>query len=311
MKIICPECAFARDVPDEKIPPKTKIATCPKCGHRFSFRDRSQDDKSLDLDVPSGHNLETDPAKAASIDAGPTKASQDDDIWDSLSAMNPRSQVDPLPDPEMYENHQDTSNAGQQTTGQVPWEHLDTYGFFPGLLTTIKQVMLHPVIFFRDTAFTPDMSKALIFYLLIAEIQALAQFFWPMTGMIPLVDDPDATTLGLGIMGVGSTFILVLYPLFLTLMLFVMVSVNHLCLRVFKAADQGFAGTFKAVTYGSAPMILALIPLIGPLIGAIWSMITTFFGYKYIHKTTTTQVILAMSLPMIVMILLALLFVVG
>jgi hypothetical protein len=107
--------------------------------------------------------------------------------------------------------------------------------------------------------------------------------------------------LGLGMMGMGSALILIFYPIVLTMMLFVIVGLNHLCLHVFRAASQGFVGTFKAVTYGSAPMVLALFPLVGPLVGALWTMVTTFFGYKYIHKTTTTKVVLAMLLPVMLM----------
>lgn len=38
MKIICPECQFARDVADDKIPSKSVMATCPKCHTKFRFR---------------------------------------------------------------------------------------------------------------------------------------------------------------------------------------------------------------------------------------------------------------------------------
>ncbi|WP_462323408.1 YIP1 family protein [Desulfoplanes sp.] len=193
----------------------------------------------------------------------------------------------------------------------VPWEHLDRSGFFPGLFGTIKQVMLHPVRFFSDMVFEPGIGKPLVFYLLIAEIQALAQFFWQMTGMIPMMGGSNGgAALGLGMMGMGSAFILVLYPVVLTSMLFVIVGMNHICLRVFKAANQGFAGTFRAVTYGSAPMVLAIFPLVGPLVGALWTMVTTFFGYKYIHRTTTSRIILAMLLPVIIMTVLVLALVV-
>ncbi|WP_231702107.1 YIP1 family protein [Desulfoplanes formicivorans] len=186
------------------------------------------------------------------------------------------------------------------TTSLVPWEHLDQFGFFPGLMETIKQVMLHPIRFFGNSTFGPGIGKALVFYLLIAEIQALAQFFWQMTGVVPMMgDSAGGAALGLGMMGMGSAFILIMYPLILTVMLFAMVGINHLCLVVFKAADQGFVGTFKAVTYGSAPMVLAIFPLMGPLAGALWTMVTTFFGYKHIHQTTTTKVVLAMLLPVL------------
>ncbi len=189
---------------------------------------------------------------------------------------------------------------------EIPWEHLDRVGFFPGFFETIKRVMRHPIRFFSGMTIEPGIVKPLVFYLLIAEIQALSQFFWNITGLIPMMHDGSGSTaMGLGMMGMGSAFILILYPCLLTLMLFVMVGVNHLCLLLFKAADRGFLGTFRAVTYGSAPMVLACVPFIGPLAGALWSMVTTFFGYKYIHRTTSARVVLAMLLPLILMTLLA------
>ncbi|MDR1241621.1 MAG: zinc-ribbon domain-containing protein [Deltaproteobacteria bacterium] len=38
MLIRCPECAFAREVDERKIPPRAALATCPKCSRRFRFR---------------------------------------------------------------------------------------------------------------------------------------------------------------------------------------------------------------------------------------------------------------------------------
>lgn len=35
MKITCPQCHFEREVPPERLPGKTAIATCPHCRHRF------------------------------------------------------------------------------------------------------------------------------------------------------------------------------------------------------------------------------------------------------------------------------------
>jgi len=39
MQIICPACGFSRDVADEKLPPNSTLATCPKCSKKFKFRD--------------------------------------------------------------------------------------------------------------------------------------------------------------------------------------------------------------------------------------------------------------------------------
>ncbi len=38
MRITCPQCGFFRDIPDNKVPVTSTMATCPKCRHRFKFR---------------------------------------------------------------------------------------------------------------------------------------------------------------------------------------------------------------------------------------------------------------------------------
>ena len=295
MKLVCPQCSFSREVPDNKIPARTQLATCPKCNHRFQFRNLSE------TAGPDQTTLQPEPAE----DSSPLlqdETSSADDIWDSLSAMHTDSGHPENQDKEDSFASAASPFASSQDSEDIPWENLDSVGFFPGFFETIKRVMRHPVDFFSKMPVEPGIGKPLVFYLLIAELQALAQFFWQLSGVIPMMNDGSgATAVGLGMMGMGSAFILILYPLLLTLMLFVMVGVNHLCLTLFKAANRGFAGTFRAVTYGSAPMVLAFFPFVGPILGALWSMVTTFFGYKYIHGTTTTRVVLAMLLPLLVM----------
>lgn len=38
MRITCPQCGFFREIPDNKVPVTSTMATCPKCRHRFKFR---------------------------------------------------------------------------------------------------------------------------------------------------------------------------------------------------------------------------------------------------------------------------------
>lgn len=38
MRITCPQCGFFRELPDNKVPVTSTMATCPKCRHRFKFR---------------------------------------------------------------------------------------------------------------------------------------------------------------------------------------------------------------------------------------------------------------------------------
>jgi hypothetical protein len=38
VKIVCPNCDFSKEIPEEKISPSARWATCPQCSNRFQFR---------------------------------------------------------------------------------------------------------------------------------------------------------------------------------------------------------------------------------------------------------------------------------
>jgi hypothetical protein len=105
--------------------------------------------------------------------------------------------------------------------------------------------------------------------------------------------------LGLGLAGFGSVILLVLYPVILTVMLFVVSGLNHVCLMAVRDGSRGFEGTFKVVSYSSAPMVLAVIPVFGPMAGMMWTLVCTFLGFKLVHRTSGGKVILAMVLPLV------------
>jgi hypothetical protein len=92
-------------------------------------------------------------------------------------------------------------------------------------------------------------------------------------------------------MGMNSLMVLVFYPFFLTIGVFLGTAVVHASLKVVRGATVGFEGTFKALTYGSAPMILSVFPLIGPVVGAVWALATTLIAYKHVHRTTYPKVV--------------------
>ncbi|WP_245589994.1 YIP1 family protein [Desulfonatronum lacustre] len=200
-----------------------------------------------------------------------------------------------------HQEAQDTEQPEEVTKGgeiEVPWERLDIYGFFPGIWETIKRAMLRPAAFFQAMPVGSGQIKPLIFYLLVAEFQIVLQMLWDMTGMTSSMTGEGEA------MGFSAVMLLVGYPIILTMLLYVMAVLVHACLNMVGGATRGFEGTFRALTYGSAPMVLTLIPFVGPLVGAIWSLVVTFLGYKYIHRTTTAKVLLAMLLPLIPFILL-------
>ncbi|WP_028574241.1 YIP1 family protein [Desulfonatronovibrio hydrogenovorans] len=291
MRIICPKCQFLQNVPDEKIPPKAEKATCPKCGEKFRFRTLEPQDFVLE-EVPSPPEQKISSPQTESDQPGSAQqdGQENDSIWSSLEDLGESDH----PEPESV----------QSQGYEVPWENLEQTGFFPGFIETVKRVMLAPSHFFYKMPFK-GLVMPLAFFLIISVLQAMATFIWNMAGFFPTTAHHGAGGLGMGMMGLGSFFIVIVYPLFMGLWLFIASGVTHLFLTFFQAGKSGFEGTFRATAYGSAPMILGLLPFLGPLIGALWSLGVTIIGYKQIHETSFVRVVMAMLTPLVVIMVLA------
>ncbi|NJB67600.1 putative Zn finger-like uncharacterized protein [Desulfobaculum xiamenense] len=50
MNILCPNCQFSREVPDDKVPARSVMATCPKCGTKFRFRELDSEAQDFTLE---------------------------------------------------------------------------------------------------------------------------------------------------------------------------------------------------------------------------------------------------------------------
>jgi len=291
MWIECPQCHFKRDIPEDKVPQKAVKATCPKCGHKFNFREQIQEHQ--DLSTEPGHQRQEDSAAISNTN----DFTEEKDIWSELESL------DSAPEEEKKDQPPDRSWINPEGKGKIPWEQLDEYGFFPGFFQTIKCIMFSPLLFFSSLNLDLGFQKPLIFYLLVAEIQAIAQLIWKMLGVVPQMQSQTEGLLGMGLFGFGSAFLLIMYPVVLTVILFVVSWINHLCLLAVKSGSFGYEATYRVVSYSSAPMVLAIIPVFGPFIGWLWSMVCTFIGFMSVHQTSPGRVILAMLLPFFAIIL--------
>ncbi len=312
MQITCPKCGFKQDIPDEKIPPKAEKATCPQCHEKFRFRKVQQEDFLLEPDKEDRDKTDSPPGRP---DSDPSEEhytegfyeeqdkeefsenqgrKEDESLWSSLEDMGEQDTAD----------YDETAPSTHETGFDVPWENLDKAGFFPGFIETIKRVMLAPAAFFYKMPFK-GLVMPLAFFLMIMVIQALATFIWNMAGLFPAATHHGAGEMGLRMMGFGSIFIVIFYPLLMGVWLFIASGITHLFLMLFQAEKRGFEGTFRATAYGSAPMILGILPFLGPIAGALWSLGVTIIGYKNIHETSFLKVIMAMFAPIFVMIILA------
>ncbi len=295
MRITCPNCMFEQNVPDEKIPPHAQRATCPKCKHKFKFRQIEPSEEFILEDEPA--TSEQDSSQSEQDPTPHTGESeskhQEHSLWSTLEDMGEGPEESPW----------DQRAHATKESSASPWENLQYYGFFPGFYQTVKRIMLTPHAFFQRLSLW-GLGMPLAFFILVSLIQALATFIWNMSGIFPATAEHGAPGMGMGMMGAGSILILIFYPLFMAAWVFVASGVTHAFLLAFQAGKSGFEGTFRATAYGSAPLLLAVLPLIGPFIGALWSLVVTVIGYKCIHDTYYSRVVLALIAPVLIVVLL-------
>ena len=72
--------------------------------------------------------------------------------------------------------------------------------------------------------------------------------------------------------------------LFVTLQLYGQSALLYLMYRLILRDKPEFDLIFQVSAYGSAPMLLCVIPVVGALTGLVWSLACTLVGYKTVLR---------------------------
>jgi len=296
MRITCPNCGFSRDMPEDRIPSTARLATCPKCRHKFRLW---EEEASFVLEETEEESDETSPAATEEeLREGDEARSGSDgdvngeDIWRRLEEIGGGSSAS-----DSGSGRYAREGEGRKGSKNVPWENLESQGFFPGLFQTVKQVMLTPVDFFSGLSDGEGFGQPTAFYLLIMEVPALAMVVWLMSGLFPQAQGEAGGLFHLGLQGVGSLTFLLVFPVFMLVNLFLSSGLYHLLLLGLGEGSAGYEGTFRVICYSAAPMVLALVPVFGMWVGGIWQLVCIYFGFKIVHNMTPVKA----ALPIIVM----------
>ncbi|WP_243439073.1 YIP1 family protein [Fundidesulfovibrio soli] len=107
MRIVCPQCGYSRDIPEDKIPARSSIASCPKCSFRFRFRGfQAQPERQDDLAEPvypprpSRPAREPEPVSRPPFEARSQRLYTGEEEQPPYTQAPPRPQARWLPDPE-------------------------------------------------------------------------------------------------------------------------------------------------------------------------------------------------------------------
>jgi hypothetical protein len=267
-------------------------------------------------------------------DAEPSDDDAKDSLWNRLDGMRPPAAGQPRQNPPTATHHDVPKKEAQPIPGwngefsedfpdpmdegdehyddepsplvPPPFEQLDRYGFFHGLYLTIKLVLLSPRLFFSVMPVGGGLAKPLTFTILLTMIQGLFQYFWELAGLSTSIGPGGADTVGGGSGTVGALMMLLLMPAFIAAGQFAVTGVYHLLLILMHADNKGFEGTFRALAYANAPLVLGIFPMpvsgieIGWMfIAALWGLFLTIIGLRYIHNTTYAKVVPVAFIPLL------------
>ena len=296
MNIVCPNCGFSRNVSTTNLPPRAIMATCPKCAHRFKFRELSipETSQSEVQGQPTGSESvlppESPPTPSElppSVPLQPAEPVRDDDLWQELAELGDGKQDDA--------ENSDTTDSWPMTEPPTPtlpaWEQA-TSNYPRAFVQTIVDMFTNPRAFFQAMPVGHGLFKPLFFFLIITQCVAVALALWQLAGVLP----PSTLTEEWG-HNTQAALALILYPFQATIFLFLDAGINHLVLRLLKADSKGFEGTFRAEAYSTAPMLLMVIPFIGLPMAMIGMTVYKFLGLRHVHGASSKQILIVLFLP--------------
>lgn len=174
----------------------------------------------------------------------------------------------------------------------VPFERLDQYGFFGGLLETCRRSIVAPRLFFETMPVDRGYGRPIIFYVLLNILGVMLQLVleFALHGM----PTPDASQLpagaaelsaGAGVVG-AFLFVIVAGPAILTFFLYGISAILHVLLTLLQGVSGGFQATVRAVSYSAVPALLMAVPVVGMYIGSVWSIVLLTYALRGVHRTS-------------------------
>lgn len=184
-----------------------------------------------------------------------------------------------------------------------PWERRSELGLWQGIYKTFKAVLFSPEDLFGTMTYKGGIREPLAFGLLLGSIGTMFGFFWQfiMFGGLLSIKHDLIGQFAISLIFLGIT---VISPLFVTIAIFLTSGILHLLLLVVRGEKNGFEATFRVISYSQATQVLGLIPVIGGLIGSFWLLIIQIIGIREIHSTSYLRVIIAFSIPLVLIFLL-------
>ena len=145
----------------------------------------------------------------------------------------------------------------------VPWESGEQFGKIRPFISTIKGIMFDAVALFKGIVPGEPLSHAYLFFLLQAYIAIICTMVWGQAARNFLQMSSTQARLALPVL-------LLMTPLALGVTQMLMAGWINTLVRFTAPAKANFSRVFKMIGYAASPLVLCIIPFVGPVAAAAW-----------------------------------------
>lgn len=182
-------------------------------------------------------------------------------------------------------------------------------GFFGAFFRTTRDVLFSPVQFFRKSTAGEGYGFPLIYGLITGMIGMGGSMVWQyiLFSEFLHMGIPKNLPYGLHIMTVTLAM-----PVIVLLLIFVWTVITHTCLILVGGNKMGFQQTFRARAFSYGAKLFGIIPIVGDIIGFVYTIVLFIIGIREGHGTSTARAVLAVFFPFImsaIFLIIALIFI--
>jgi len=162
----------------------------------------------------------------------------------------------------------------------VGWE--DPRGTFPSnLVATWRASLFEPAAFFRGLPYGASLARPVLYYLIISVTSAFFGLVWASVSesLFP------SMTFG-SFEQVGPLVWFFFEPFAALIALGVGTLVLHALALILAADPRGMGATLRVFCYARGPSVFTIVPILGPLVGFVWSAVLLVVGVREAHQTT-------------------------
>lgn len=186
----------------------------------------------------------------------------------------------------------DAQEEAQSLPDPTPWENPREHGWLRAFTRTIHGAMFSAPEFFARLSPAGSLAPGYLFFLLLGYVAILCAALWRHALGNILAAAQPAGPLALPVL-------LLLAPVALGLALLLLAGCLRVILQLFAPEKAVFPLLFKLISYSVAPLVLSIIPFVGPPVGLLWFLAVFIIGCRHRLGVSWPLVILGMLPPVV------------